>query len=106
MDYVNHFQALHQVYDSAARLNHIFDLMGPISPVGHCKDIRVRDGFVTHFDEELPGEGELELTTALRRWHEMHPDEYMMLEHLPDERFPQASENVHRLLREAGIPVY
>ena len=28
MDYVNHFQTLHQVYDSRARLRHIFDCMG------------------------------------------------------------------------------
>ena len=106
MDYVNHFQALHQVYESTARLNHIFDVMGAISPLGHCKDISVRDGFVTHFDEEIPGEGELDLATALHRWHEMHPNGYMLLEHLPVEQFPLASQNTHRILSEAGILVY
>jgi sugar phosphate isomerase/epimerase len=79
MDYVNHFQALHQVYDSPARLNHIFDIMGPISFIGHCKDIRVRDGFVFHFDETVPGEGELDLAVALRRWHGLYPVGYLML---------------------------
>ncbi|MEM7029076.1 MAG: sugar phosphate isomerase/epimerase family protein [Chloroflexota bacterium] len=106
MDYTNHFQALHQVYNSTERLNHIFDVMGPISVMGHCKDIRVRDGFVVHFDEEIPGEGELDLTTALRRWHEFYPDGYMMIEHLPPEDYPQASKNVHQILKEAHIPVY
>lgn len=106
MDYVNHFQALHQVYESTARINHIFDVMGPVSAIGHCKDIRVRDGFVTHFDEEIPGEGELDLATALRRWHNLFPDGYMMLEHLPREQYPLASRNVHRILNENGIPVY
>ena len=106
MDYVNHFQALHQVYDSTARLNDIFDIMGPISAIGHCKDISVRDGFVTHFDEEIPGEGELDLATALRRWHEFYPDGYMMLEHLPEEQYPLASRNTHRILQAAQIPVY
>jgi len=48
MDYVNHFQSLHQVYDSRERLRHIFDCMGPVSAIGHCKDIAVRDGFVLH----------------------------------------------------------
>lgn len=28
MDYVNHFQSLQQVYHSADRINHIFDVMG------------------------------------------------------------------------------
>lgn len=106
MDYVNHFQALHQVYNSTERLNFIFDMMGSIAPMGHCKDICVRDGFVTHFDEEIPGEGELDLNTAMRRWHELHPDGYMLLEHLPVTAYPLASQNVHRILRKAKIPVY
>jgi sugar phosphate isomerase/epimerase len=106
MDYVNHFQALHQVYDSPARINHIFNVMGTISFIGHCKDIAVRDGFVVHFNEEIPGEGELDLAVVLSRWHSMYPDGYMMLEHLPFEQSPLASKNVHRILDEAGIPVY
>lgn len=106
MDYVNHFQTLHQVYNSRARLREIFEAMGPISAIGHCKDISVRDGFVIHMDEEVPGEGELDLGTALRLWHEEHPDEYMMLEHLPNEKYPLAAANVHGILEREGIPVY
>ena len=106
MDYVNHFQTLHQVYESRARLRHIFDCMGPISAIGHCKDIAVRDSFVIHMDEEIPGEGELNLATALRFWHNERPDGYMMLEHLPNESYPLAAANVHRILEKAGIPVY
>lgn len=106
MDYVNHFQAVHQVYNSTERINHIFDIMGAFSAIGHCKDISVRNGFVTHFDEEIPGEGELDLTTALRRWHEFHPDGYMMLEHLPNDQYPLASQNTHRVIEEAGIPLH
>lgn len=57
-------RCLERIHD---KLNHIFDVMGPIRVIGHCKDIRVRDGFVVHFDEEIPGQGELDLATALRR---------------------------------------
>ena len=106
MDYVNHFQALHQVYDSRPRLQHIFECMGPISAIAHCKDISVRDGFVVHFDEEVPGEGELNLAAALRLWHNEHPDGYMMLEHLPNEKYPLAAANVHGILEKEGIPVH
>ena len=106
MNYVNHFQTLRQVYDSRARLRHIFDCMGPISAIGHCKDIAVRDDFVIHMDEEVPGEGELHLATALRLWHNEHPDGYMMLEHLPDESYPLAAANVHGILEKEGIAVY
>jgi sugar phosphate isomerase/epimerase len=130
MDYVNHFQALHQVYNSAERLQHIFTVMGDVCPVGHCKDISVGNGFVVHFSEEVPGEGELDLATALRLWHKYHPDGYMLLEHLPsqpatrtgidqvmqlgwtpmgdqpNERYILAARNVHRIASEAGIPIF
>ena len=106
MDYVNHFQSLHQVYHSTQRLNHIFAAMGPICPVGHCKDIRLRDGLVLHIDEDVPGEGVLDVAHALRLWHQIRPDGYMLLEHLPNEKYPLASRNVHRLAAEAGIEIH
>ncbi len=106
MDYVNHFQNLDQVYDSTARMEHIFSIMNPIAVVGHCKDIKLSSGLVLHIDEEVPGDGELDLTTALRLWHEAHPDGYMLLEHLPNEKYPRAAENAHRIIREARIPLH
>ncbi len=106
MDYVNHFQNLDQVYNSTERLQHIFEIMNPISVVGHCKDIKLSPGLVLHIDEEIPGDGELDLATALKLWHDAHPDGYMLLEHLPNEKYPRAAANVHRILAEAGIPVH
>lgn len=106
MDYVNHFQSMHQVYHSTERLNHIYDLMGPISPVAHCKDIRVKPGLVLHIDEEVPGEGELDMETALKRWHDLYPGGYMLLEHLGADRYPQAAANVRRLCAAAGIEIH
>ena len=61
------FRTLQQVYNSTDRLNHIFDVMGPIAPVAHVKDIKVENGLVLHINEEMPGEGELDLAQALRR---------------------------------------
>ena len=106
MDYVNHFQSLRQVYHSKERMKQIFEVMGPISAIGHCKDARVADGLVLHIEETVPGEGDLDLTTALRCWHELYPDGYMLLEHLPDAMYPRASANVHRLAAAAGIEIH
>lgn len=129
MDYVNHFQTLEQVYNSTARINHIFDIMGAVCPVGHCKDIRISDGLVLHIDEEIPGKGELDLATVLQRWHQLRPNGYMLLEHLhahheinpsdhpgrklgwsPQEMatfalYEEAAQNVHRIAKEAGVPL-
>ena len=106
MDFVNHFQNLDQVYANQARLKHIFAIMNPISVIGHVKDIKLSSGLVLHIDEEIPGVGELDLALALKLWHDDHPDDYMLLEHLPAEKYPQAAANVHQILADAGIPVY
>ncbi len=105
MDFVNHFQSLAQVYDSTERINHIFDVMGPISTVSHIKDISVEPGFVLHMNEEVPGAGALDLVTAVRRWEALHPNGYMLVEHLPDDKIPTAIENVRRIAAEAGVEI-
>ena len=105
MDFVNHFQSLDQAYNSTERLNHIFDVMGPISTVSHIKDISVEPGFVVHMNEEVPGAGELDLVTAVRRWEEIQPQGYMLVEHLPEDKIPTAVANVRRIAAEAGVEI-
>ena len=106
MDFVNHFQTLLQVYNSEERLNHIFDVMGPVAPMAHIKDISVQNGLVLHLNEEVPGEGELELGIALQRFNELYPDGYGLIEHLPAEKIPLANTNVRRIATENGVPIH
>lgn len=106
MDFVNHFQTLRQVYDSEARINHIFDVMGPVAPMAHIKDIRVQNGLVLHLDEEVPGEGELDLGVALKRFEALYPEGYGLIEHLPASKIPLANENVRRIAAENGVSIY
>ena len=106
MDFVNHFQSLRQVYDSEARLNYIFDVMGPVAPMAHIKDIRVENGLVLHLNEEVPGEGELEIGVALQRFDALHPHGYGLIEHLPLEKIPLANENVRKIASENGVKIY
>ena len=106
MDFVNHFQTLLQVYNSAERLTHIFDVMGPVAPMAHIKDISVQNGLVLHLNEEVPGEGELELGVALKRFDELYPDGYGLIEHLPAEKIPLANANVRRIAAENGVRIY
>ena len=105
MDPVNHFQSLRQVYCSADRLNQIFDIMGPIAPLAHIKDIAVRNSLVLHLDEEVPGEGELEIGVLLQRFQAQHPDGYGLIEHLPIDKVPLANANVRRIAAECGVPI-
>ena len=86
--------------------NHIFDVMGPISGVGHCKDLIVDSGLTLHLVEKMPGRGQLDLVTALQRWEGQYPDGYMLLEHLADEEYAEAAANTHAILAEARISVH
>ncbi len=106
MDYVNHFQTLQQVYNSTERLNHIFDIMGPIAPVAHIKDIKVTNGLVLHLDEEVPDEGEIDLVLALSRFDALYPDGYGLIEHLLMSKIPLANANVRRIAAEHGIDIH
>lgn len=106
MDFVNHFQTLLQVYNSEERLNHIFDVMGPVAPMAHIKDISVQNGLVLHLNEEVPGEGELEIGMALKRFDELYPNGYGLIEHLPAEKIPTANANVRRIAAENGVRIY
>ena len=106
MDFVNHFQTLRQVYESESRLNHIFDVMGPIAPMAHIKDISVQNGLVLHLNEEVPGEGELALGVALKRFDALYPDGYGLIEHLPAEKIPLANVNVRRIAAENGVDIF
>lgn len=105
MDVVNHIQSLQQVYSSAARIDQIFEAMGPIAPLAHIKDITVQNRHVVHLDEEIPGDGELDIGHMLRRFHARYPNGYGLIEHLPLEKVPRANANVRRIATECGVPI-
>jgi sugar phosphate isomerase/epimerase len=106
MDAVNHFQCLQQVYHSSDWVNHIFDEMGPIAPLAHIKDLKVSNGLVLHIDQEVPGEGELDLALVLKRFEALHPDGYGLIEHLRVDQIPTAVANVRRIAAEIGVRIH
>ena len=106
MDYVNHFESIDQVYSDTERLKHIFEVIGPLAPVCHVKDISVGNRLVVHLDEAVPGKGELNLDLALGLFHAHFPDGYALIEHLSPERIPLAASNVRKISKRAGIPIY
>lgn len=106
MDAVNHFGSIQAVYHSTDFLNHIFDTMGPLAPVAHLKDLKVSPGLVVHIDQEVPGEGELDLAHMLRRFDALFPDGYGLIEHLSRDKVPVAVANIRRIAAESGIDIY
>ena len=105
MDYVNHFESLDQVYASKARLDHIFDVMGALSPVMHIKDISLGPGLVLHIEEAIPGTGELDLAHCFNCFQTLFPDGYGLIEHLKPDLIPEATRNTRSIAEAAGIPI-
>jgi sugar phosphate isomerase/epimerase len=105
MDVVNHIQSLQQVYNSAVRIDQIFGVMGAIAPLAHIKDIAVQNRHVVHLDEEVPGDGELDIGHMLRCFHAIYPNGYGLIEHLPIDKVPRANANVRRIAAECGVPI-
>ena len=106
LDYVNHFETLKQVYQSRARLAHIFEEMGPCGPVMHVKDITLGKGLVLHIEEAIPGTGELDLEYCLQSWEKLYPDGYALIEHLPMGLIPEAVKNTRTIAASAGVPIH
>jgi hypothetical protein len=53
----------------------------------------------------VPGVGELDLGTMLRRFHALYPRGYGLIEHLPIDKVALASANVRRIAAECGVPI-
>ena len=106
MDAVNHFQSLKQVYNSTDFLNHIFDSIGDLAPVAHIKDLKISNGLVLHIDQEVPGEGELDVALMLKRFDALYPNGYGLIEHLSLSQIPLANANVRRIAAESGINIH
>ncbi|MBT3602757.1 MAG: sugar phosphate isomerase/epimerase [Candidatus Latescibacteria bacterium] len=105
MDYVNHFETLQHVYHSQERLDHIFDVMGPYSPILHIKDITLGKGLVLHIEETIPDNGELDLEHCFQKFQNQFPNAYGLIEHLPIDQIPEASTNTRAIATRAGIPI-
>ena len=106
MDAVNHFQSLKQVYNSTDFLNRSFDSIGPLAPLAHIKDLKISNGLVLHIDQEVPGEGELDLALMLKRFDTLHPNGYGLIEHLSLPQIPLANANIRRIASENGIDIH
>ena len=56
-------------------------------------------------EQSAPGDGCLDMVTAVRCWEAMAPRGYMLLEHLPDAAYAGAVDNVRAIAAEAGVPI-
>lgn len=102
IDPVNFIGTVADALDTTRVLNELFDLLGPEMIAAHLKDCALQDALVIHLDEVVLGTGTLDYGLFLRRIAETCPDVYGIIEHLPDEKIPQAREGLCRAVEQAG----
>ncbi len=103
-DPVNLISSPQLYYNNTAFLQDAFAKIGEHIVSCHAKDIILRPTLTVHLDEVVPGEGNLDYKTFLRLAHQCNVDMPIMLEHLPDENYPQAAAFVKETATALNIP--
>jgi sugar phosphate isomerase/epimerase len=102
-DPVNFIGTVKDAYDPSRVLNELVTLLGKYTAAAHLKDMAVQDKLVLHIDEVVIGEGTMDYGLLLRQMEQINPDLYGIIEHLPDEKIPQARAGLMRAAEKAGI---
>lgn len=102
-DPVNFVGSLGDAYDTTSMINKLFDVLGEYTICGHAKDFVIEERLVLHIEETVIGQGLLDQSTFLKRFEEHCPDGYIQIEHLPDDKIPQAREAFYQDGLKAGI---
>jgi sugar phosphate isomerase/epimerase len=103
IDPVNFVGCLRDAYDTTSLINRLFDLLGRYTVAAHAKDVYVEDRHVLHLGETVIGDGLLDQETFLRRFEEVCPEGYVIIEHLPDELIPKAKRALDEAAKRAGL---
>jgi sugar phosphate isomerase/epimerase len=99
-DPVNLLDSAVAVFDSASRMLHMVDTVGPrYGPSCHVKDIRLTNEFVCHILEVPPGEGVLDYEGYFLAASKLPGPTALIVEHLSPE---QSIEGV-RFVREMAV---
>jgi sugar phosphate isomerase/epimerase len=102
-DPVNFIGTVKDAYDPSRVLDELVTRLGQHTVAAHLKDMAVQDKLVLHIDEVVIGEGTMDYGRLLRQMEQINPDMYGIIEHLPDEKIPQARAGLMRAAEKAGI---
>lgn len=96
---------LDTVYDTAAALNHHFDLLGKHIVSAHAKDIWIENRLTLHLQDGCPGKGLMDFKTLFRRIEDLSTDYPVIAEGNRTEELPAVSRLFHETAAELGIQV-
>jgi len=93
------------VHDTRPTIERLFELLGPDIAAVHIKDCALEDDLVLHIHEVMLGAGTLDQGLILQRLQAVRPDVYVLIEHLPDDRIPEARAVYWQVAQAAGVPL-
>ena len=102
LDPVNLIMTPRQYWASGELIRECFDKLGPWIVSCHAKDIVLHHQAALHFDEIMPGEGQLDYRTYLRELDRLGGVP-LMLEHLPDPDYARARDHMFKVGDEIGV---
>ena len=104
-DVTNFIGSLDELFDTPAVIDSMFDLLGDRIVAAHMKDCDTESRLVIHIAEVLLGTGRVDVSHFVRRFVTRCPGRFAIIEHLPDERVPEARANLGTIAADAGIEV-
>jgi sugar phosphate isomerase/epimerase len=93
------------VYNTAAAVNHHFDVLGERIVSCHAKDIWIENRLALHLEDGCPGKGNMDFATLFRRMEALSPDYPVIAEGNNTEELPAVIELFHRTAQDLGIRV-
>jgi len=104
VDVCNMINSPEKIYDSTSLIRDCFQKLGPWIVSCHAKDVAWVKGSQVHFQEVIPGQGELDYSTYLREIARLQADVPLMIEHLSGpEEYREAVDHIHQVAQEAGV---
>ncbi len=102
-DPVNFVSCVQDAYHSQRVLDDLFDTLGELNWAVHAKDMNIEDRHVVHISEVVMGRGHMDLGHMLKRFEQVRPEGYVIVEHLPDNLIPEATEALLAAATKVGI---
>jgi sugar phosphate isomerase/epimerase len=90
-------------YDTTKLIERCFELLGPYIISAHAKDLMMGDKLSLHLSEVIPGRGGLDYHTYLKLLDGRGIP--IMLEHLPDNEYPEARDHLKSVGKSLGIQI-
>lgn len=105
LDPCNFIGDLQTAFNLPPMIDHLFNVLSPYIATVHMKDFMLEDRFVVHITETVIGTGMMDFETILRRTHQVKPDAYVVIEHLPVGLIPLAKRNLTQKITDLGLPL-